>query len=947
MSASGMVRNLLSYAGLLTLAACGGGGGSSTPPPTPVTIGGAVSGLAGAGLVLKNNGGNDLSVTANGAFTFSSTVNSGAAYAVTVGTQPTAPAQNCVVASGSGTAPASNVTNVQVTCTTTETHTVSINVTGLSGTLVLQNNGGNDLTVTADGTASFATAVTYGNPYAVSILTQPTGQTCVLGSPASGTIALADVSVPVNCGLNPHTVGGSISNLLGSGLVLNNGAGATLTPAANATSYSFPMTYGDTYTISPTTQPTSPSQTCAVANASGTVTGDVANATVTCTTNTYTVGGTVSGLATGGTVVLQNNGGNNLTVSANGSFTFATAINSSAAYSVTRLTNPTVPAGTPAGQTCTVSNGSGTVTNANITSVTVTCVNNDTTAPTVANSAVYPLDTTVGADVHGTIRATFSEALNPSTVTGSTFTVTGPGNVPVTGGTVSLTNGNTTAVFTPAAGYGLGLQFNTDYTVKLTTAIKDVAGNPLAADKVWTFNTGKKIATGGYHTCVRYDEGDIKCWGSNNYGQLGLGDTNPRGVNPGEIGPAPTLPFVNLGGQKVLALTAGEEFTCARLENESVKCWGRNVEGELGQDNFTTIGDANANQIANLTAVSNLGVSHVVEIEAGAQHVCARFADGAIKCWGSNIGGQLGLGDTANRGGNPGDMASLTPISLGTNLKANRLVAYGGYTTCAILQNTLSSVKSLKCWGSNEFGQLGLGDGLALLDHGDRGNEANEMGDNLPAINLGGEPLQVVSASGHTCAVLVGGSLKCWGNNGWGQVMVAGGNGSPTNPAVCEPGNSCIGDEPGEATLNLVDVGAGHTVKQLSAGDRQTCVLLDNDAVKCWGDNTYGQLGQENTATVPKYGDDAGETVALLSAIDLGTTDVRSGLAVGTAVELTAGGFFQCVHFSSDLVKCWGHNGSRNGITGQGGQLGQGVTFNIGDDVNEMGDFTDSINLNR
>jgi hypothetical protein len=125
----------------------------SSPPPVTYTIGGMVAGLSGTGLVLQNNGGNNLSVTANGSFTFTTAVANGAAYAVTVFTQPTSPAQNCVVTSGSGNASA-NVTNVQVTCTTTtaSTFTIGGTVTNLVGSgLVLQDNGGDNLSVTANG----------------------------------------------------------------------------------------------------------------------------------------------------------------------------------------------------------------------------------------------------------------------------------------------------------------------------------------------------------------------------------------------------------------------------------------------------------------------------------------------------------------------------------------------------------------------------------------------------------------------------------------------------------------------------------------------------------------------------------------------------------------------------------------------------------------------------
>jgi N-acetylneuraminic acid mutarotase len=183
-----------------------GCGTSYTAPPNPTTytIGGMVSGLTGTGLVLQDNGGNNLTITANGAFTFTTAVASGGAYAVTVLTQPSSPAQNCVVTSGSGTASA-NVTNVQVTCTTvTVTFTIGGAVTNLVGTgLVLQDNGGDNLTITVNGNFTFPTSVASGGAYAVTVLTQPStpAQICSVTN-GSGTANANVTNVTVNCGHN-------------------------------------------------------------------------------------------------------------------------------------------------------------------------------------------------------------------------------------------------------------------------------------------------------------------------------------------------------------------------------------------------------------------------------------------------------------------------------------------------------------------------------------------------------------------------------------------------------------------------------------------------------------------------------------------------------------------------------------------------------------------------
>lgn len=190
---------------VLCLAACGGGGGGggsgggNNPTPTSYTVGGSVSGLSGAGLVLQNSGGNNLAVAASGNFTFTTAVASGSAYAVTVLTQPGTPSQTCTVSSGSGSVSGANVTNVAISCAT-NTYTVGGSVSGLTGTgLVLQNSGGNNLAVAADGAFTFTSAVASGASYNVSVSTQPTGQTCTATS-ASGTVGSAAVSnVSVSC----------------------------------------------------------------------------------------------------------------------------------------------------------------------------------------------------------------------------------------------------------------------------------------------------------------------------------------------------------------------------------------------------------------------------------------------------------------------------------------------------------------------------------------------------------------------------------------------------------------------------------------------------------------------------------------------------------------------------------------------------------------------------
>ena len=166
------------------------GGTATGSGGTTYTVGGTVSGLTGT-VVLQDNGGDNLSVSANGPFTFATALASGAAYSVTVITNPTG--QTCTVTNGSGTIASTNITNMAVTCTNSATYTVGGTVSGLTGTVVLQDNGGDNLSVTANGTFTFATALASGAAYSVTVNTNPTGQTCTVTS-GSGTIASTNIT---------------------------------------------------------------------------------------------------------------------------------------------------------------------------------------------------------------------------------------------------------------------------------------------------------------------------------------------------------------------------------------------------------------------------------------------------------------------------------------------------------------------------------------------------------------------------------------------------------------------------------------------------------------------------------------------------------------------------------------------------------------------------------
>lgn len=254
-----------------------------------------------------------------------------------------------------------------VTRAAATTYTISVAVTGLNGTVVVQDNQGDDLTFTANGTQTFATPYAAGATYTVTGKTQPAGQTCTLSSNARGTIH-ANITVTATC-VNSYKISVKVTGLTTGTLVMKDNLGSTLSFTTNKT-LSFAKKYntGSSYTVSVQTQPAG--QTCTLSsNATGTITSNI-TVTATCGANTtnFTISVAVSGLS--GTLSVQDNKGDSLNFTTNNTQTFASTYVGGSSYSVTIQTQP-------GGQTCTLgSNASGTI-SAN-TTVTATCVSNYT-----------------------------------------------------------------------------------------------------------------------------------------------------------------------------------------------------------------------------------------------------------------------------------------------------------------------------------------------------------------------------------------------------------------------------------------------------------------------------------------------------------------------------------------------------------------------------------------
>ena len=285
----------------LSLTACGGGGGSGSSGggTANYTIGGNISGLTASGLVLTDNGADNLTVSSGATtFTFSQTVASGGNYSVAVATQPTG--ETCTVSSGSGMANA-NVTSIAVTCSV-NTYTVGGAVAGLNASgLVLADNGGDNLTVPSGATSfTFATKLSSGSSYDVTVIGSPTGETCTVSS-GTGKITANVTNVAISCTTNTYTIGGTISGLNASGLVLQDNGTDNLTVNSGSATFTFStmLVYGANYSVTVSSQPIG--ETCSVASGgSGTVTNTVTNVSVTCTTNTFSISGSASGLTAAG-----------------------------------------------------------------------------------------------------------------------------------------------------------------------------------------------------------------------------------------------------------------------------------------------------------------------------------------------------------------------------------------------------------------------------------------------------------------------------------------------------------------------------------------------------------------------------------------------------------------------------------------------------------------------
>lgn len=378
------------------------------------------------------------------------------------------------------------------------------------------------------------------------------------------------------------------------------------------------------------------------------------------------------------------------------------------------------------------------------------------------------------------------------------------------------------------------------------------------------------IDASGGHTCALTRTGEVSCWGWNAAGQLGDGTRTDRAVPVAPSG----LPV------GATAISAGGGHTCAAIDGGAVRCWGGNVFGSLGD----------GTQLDRLTPVVVRGLTADAQsLSAGENHTCLVTPSGTVRCWGGNAFGQLGVGTQLWMSDVPVDVA-------GTAAEMTRVSA-GSTFSCALDEGGV-----VRCWGDNESGQLGDGTTVDRPEPADVSNLANLQ-------------IAVTTGEAHACALRVSGDVKCWGGNADGQL-----------------GDGTTIDRPVPQSLFPSGIVA------IDAGRRHTCALTSDGGVKCWGSNDRGQLGDGTTANKGYPADVAGLSSGVL-AISAGalntcalTQDARvkcwgensfGGVGDGTIVDrlvptevsgvsdvraISVGDGHACALTDEDRVRCWGFN---------------------------------------
>ncbi len=400
---------------------------------------------------------------------------------------------------------------------------------------------------------------------------------------------------------------------------------------------------------------------------------------------------------------------------------------------------------------------------------------------------------------------------------------------------------------------------------------------------------GRTLAASGHDSCALL-HGTIKCWGSNEAGQLGDGST--AGPDECELGgkrPCATTPVTVVGVSNAtqIALGAGvdeqEGHACAVLEGGSVDCWGLNSQGQLGIGTESGPSQCLFGSPCSPTPVAVHGLTNATQVALGADHSCTLLATGHVECWGWNGLGQLGDGTYTgpeNECPAAGVVCSRTPVEVAGITNAVQIAA-GDEHTCALL-----SGGAVDCWGLNRSGQLG--DGTNTGPSSTCGYDSNEPCSPSPVPVPGiSEAIQIAAGGEETCALLADHAVDCWGAAGSGQL----GNGSNTGSS-----NTCGVGGHETCSPRPTEVKGIATAVEVVVGGAHVCARLSGGGTACWGYDGFGQLGD---GTYP------------------GFSDTPVGLEFAPFSVIAAGLDHTCAA-SSEGFFCWG--------LGELGEIGDGTT---------------------
>lgn len=416
------------------------------------------------------------------------------------------------------------------------------------------------------------------------------------------------------------------------------------------------------------------------------------------------------------------------------------------------------------------------------------------------------------------------------------------------------------------------------------------------------------FCVGGSHACVVFADKRLKCWGF----KLAWGlssDKRPDSLGDELLELGDSLPYIDVGdGFGIDQVSCGGMHTCIKTDTGDIKCLGTNDHGQLGiGDDISPVGEWNKYIGDALPSIKLGNGLQALDIVLGQEHSCVLLCGNKVKCFGFNIYGQLGQGNATDIGISASQMGNRLPfIDFGEDVEVSTVHSGAtSYHVCVIL--SLPSQR-VKCWGLNSNYQLGYG------DQDNRGDDPEEMGDYLPLLNLGTESRvkQLSLSFYHACAILLIDSLKCWGNGANGQL------GSGATNDITTTGNA----------LPTVLIDSGKTIAMVNTGFLHTCVVFNNYVtVKCFGANTFGQLGQGDQID---RGNTPTTTIPSIPAIQFGTdlTQIKS---------IQSGLLFTCIVFGDSLIKCFGGN--------EHGQLGIESIESIGDENNEMDNNLRSVYL--